>query len=90
MIRFTPQGLKNITKSPGRAEAFKKEARALRGNVHEVYWTLGAYDGVLVFDAPSDETATALMLKLGAKGNVHTETLRAFSAREFAVALKRR
>jgi len=41
LIRFTPQGLKNITKSPGRAEAFKKEARALRGNVHEVYWALG-------------------------------------------------
>jgi uncharacterized protein with GYD domain len=43
---------------------------------------LGAYDGLLIFDAPDDETATALMLKVGSLGNVQTTTARAFSAAE--------
>lgn len=89
LIRFTAQGVKQIGQSPGRAESFKKEAKALGGKVHEVYWTMGSYDGVLVFDAPNDAASTALMLKLSAKGNIHTETLRAFNAKEFASILKR-
>lgn len=46
------------------------------------YWPLGQYDGVIVLDAPHEETATALLLSLGALGNVRTHTLRAFSAEE--------
>ena len=37
---------------------------------------------MLVFEAPDDETATALMLHLGALGNVQTQTARAFTAAE--------
>ncbi len=36
---------------------------------------------MIVYDAPDDETATALMIGGGAQGNVRTETLRAFDAR---------
>ncbi|MCW8129657.1 MAG: GYD domain-containing protein [Planctomycetota bacterium] len=89
LIRFTAQGVKQIGQSVKRAELFKKEARKLGGAVHEVYWTMGSSDGVLVFDAPDEARATALMLKLSAKGNVHTETMRAFDAKEFAAVMKR-
>src|SRR5262249_40887453 len=37
-------------------------------SVTNVFWTLGAYDGLLIFEAPDDETATALMLHLGKAG----------------------
>ena len=47
-----------------------------------IYWTLGAFDGVIVCEAPDDETATAAMLSLSSKGNVHTTTARAFDAGE--------
>ena len=36
--------------------------------------------GVIIFDAPDDETATAAMLSLSAQGNVTTTTARAFGA----------
>jgi uncharacterized protein with GYD domain len=36
----------------------------------------------VVFDAPDEETATALMLYLGSFGNVHTQTARAYNAEE--------
>ena len=48
----------------------------------EIYWTLGAFDGVILFDAPDDETATALMLSVSSLGNVQTRTVRGFDARE--------
>jgi uncharacterized protein with GYD domain len=81
-IKFTPQGLTGIQETCKRAEAFKAAAKKMGGKVTGVYWTLGAFDGVLVFEAPDDETATALMLHLGALGNVQTQTARAFTAAE--------
>jgi uncharacterized protein with GYD domain len=43
---------------------------------------MGTYDGLLVYEAPDDETATSLLLKLAGEGNVHTTTVRAFTAAE--------
>jgi len=51
------------------------------------YWTLGEFDGLLIFEAPDDETATALMLHLGSLDNVHTSTVRAFVASEMEMVL---
>ena len=54
----------------------------MRGRVTDIYWTLGDHGGVLVLEAPDDETATALMPYLGAAGNVHTTPCRAFTVAE--------
>ena len=43
---------------------------------------LGAFDGVIVFDAPDETTATAAMLHLSSLGNIQTQTTRAFDAAE--------
>ena len=48
------------------------------------FWTMGYFDGVMVFEAPNDETATAAMLHLAGQGYVHTTTARAFEADEFS------
>jgi uncharacterized protein with GYD domain len=50
--------------------------------VSAIYWTLGAFDGVLICEAPDEVTATAAMLHLSAQGNVRTHTARAFGASE--------
>ena len=57
--------------------------------VTQTYWTIGDHDGVLIFEAPDDETATAFLLHLGAAGNVHTSTDRAFTASEMDQILTR-
>ena len=41
-----------------------------------------SHDGVLVFEAPDDETATAVILSAEELGNVRTETMRGFTATE--------
>ena len=82
LLNFTEQGIRNVKDTIKRAEAFKSIADKTGGKVKEVYWTLGQYDGVLIFEAPDEQTATALGLSLGSMGNVRTQTLRAFSAEE--------
>jgi uncharacterized protein with GYD domain len=81
-IEFTEQGIQNIKNSCKRANAFKAAAKKMGIKVHDTLWTLGAFDGVILFDAPDEETATAAMLQLGALGNVRTKTARAFKAAE--------
>ena len=81
-IKFTQQGIKDIDHSTKRATIFKNEAKKLGAKVKEIYWTLGDHDGLLILEAPDAETATAAILHLGAMGNVHTSTCRAFTGSE--------
>ncbi|HRX82685.1 MAG TPA: GYD domain-containing protein [Pirellulaceae bacterium] len=81
-IKFTQQGIKGIDETTKRAAAMKTTAKKLGTKIKDIYWTLGDHDGVLIFEAPDDETATSLLLYLGSLGNVHTTTVRAFTAAE--------
>jgi uncharacterized protein with GYD domain len=81
-IKFTEQGIQNIKDTCARANAFRSAAKKMGVKVQDVYWTLGPFDGLLVFDAPDEETATAAMLRLGSLGNVQTQTARAYKAAE--------
>src|SRR5436190_5655681 len=81
-VKFTEQGVKSIRDTTKRAASFKSAAKKLGIKVVNVYWTLGAFDGLLIYEAPDDETATALMLGLASLGNVQTTTARAFGAAE--------
>lgn len=86
-IRFSEQGIKNVKDTCKRAEAFKGAAKKMGVKVREIFWTLGPFDGLMILDAPDDETATALMLQLGSLGNVHTQTARAYNAAEMQAIL---
>ena len=81
-IKFTEQGIQKIHESPKRLAKFKSDAKKMGIKVKEAYWTLGSFDGVVIFDAPDDETATAAMLYEGSLGYVQTTTSRAFDASE--------
>lgn len=80
--QFTDQGVRNVKESTKRAEAFKEMAKRAGATVKEVYWTLGQYDIATIVEAPDDAAVTALLLSVGALGNVRTQSLRAFSADE--------
>jgi uncharacterized protein with GYD domain len=86
-LKLTSHGIADIQDTARRAAAFRTAARKLGAKVRDIYWTLGAFDGVLVFEAPDDETATAAMLHLGSQGYVQTQTARAFTAAEIEKVL---
>ena len=79
-IRFTDQGLKSIQETTRRAASFKAAAKRMGVKVLDIYWCLGPFDGLLLFDAPDSQVATSAMLYLAAQGNVKTETAEIFSA----------
>ena len=83
LLRFTEQGIKNLEDSTTRAAAFREAASKAGVNVETQFWTTGSYDGVLIFSAKDETTALRCLSALGAAGNVTTETLRAFDAKEF-------
>lgn len=86
-IKFTQQGMQTIGETTKRAAALKAAGKKRGIKIAEVYWTLGDHDGVLIFDAPDDESATAFLLYVRSLGNVQTTTVRAFRAAEIDAIL---
>ena len=82
LIRFTESGAKNMKKSPARALAFAKAARNAGVTVEAQLWTLGSCDGVLILGG-DERKILRCVAQLASLGNVRTETLQAFDAKEF-------
>ena len=87
LTNFTDQGVRNVKDSPKRADAVKKLAKKFGVTAKEFFWTLGSYDLVAIFEAPDEESMTAVGLAIGAAGNVRTQTMRAFSKDEMSAVL---
>ena len=87
LVDFTTDGISNIQHTTRRSEDFAEDAKKLGIEVKHTYWTMGVHDGVLIFEAADDETATAAMLSLGSRGKAHTQTLRAFDSTEMDAIL---
>jgi uncharacterized protein with GYD domain len=87
LASFTDQGIRNVTETIKRAEAFKEMAKKSSVTIKDMYWTLGRHDIVAICDAPDDETSTALMLSVASRGYVRSETLRAFAFPEMQKVL---
>jgi uncharacterized protein with GYD domain len=82
LIRFTEQGARNIGKSADRALAFRKAAEKAGVTVENQLWTVGSCDGVVVLSG-DEQGILGCVARLAGQGNVRTETLQAFDAREF-------
>ena len=89
LARFTDQGIRNVKDTITRAEAFRDMAKKSGVTVKDVYWALGQYDIVAICEAPDDEAATALSLSVCSRGNIRSETLRAFSFDEMTKIIDR-
>lgn len=89
LLRFTPQGVRNLKQSPSRATAFCKLAARQGVKVEAQLWTTGKYDGILILNASDEAKVLGLIAKLAAQGNINTQTLQAFDAREFAAIVGR-
>ncbi len=81
-VQFTEKGVSAIRETAKRASMVTEAAKALGVNISHIFWTMGDMDGVLVFEAPDDETAAAVMMHISSMGNVRTKTMRAFETAE--------
>jgi uncharacterized protein with GYD domain len=83
LVRWTNHGLRNIKDSPSRLEEGKKAFEAAGIKQKEFYMVMGQYDMVTIAEAPDDATLAKALLSLASKGNLQTETLRAFTEDEY-------
>jgi uncharacterized protein with GYD domain len=80
---WTAQGMARMKETPARIEATRQEIAAAGGKMIAWYLTMGRYDFVVITEAPNAATAAAMLLATGMRGNISTETLRAFTEGEF-------
>ncbi len=83
LLRFTHQGVQNIKDSPARLDAAKKAFESMGAHLKEYYLLFGQYDGVVIAEAPDDETMAKILLAIGSLGNIRTECVRAMTEGEF-------
>ena len=83
LAHWTDQGIKKIEESYDRLESVRALAIKFGCELQDFYMTIGAYDMVVIFEAPDDETMAKLALTVGRAGNVRTTTLKAFSEDSF-------
>jgi uncharacterized protein with GYD domain len=87
LVNWTDQGVRQVKDTVQRSQQVEQLAQQLGGRTVMLLWTLGRYDLVGIFEAPDDETASAMTLRIAGQGNVRTETLRAFTAEEMSAVL---
>jgi uncharacterized protein with GYD domain len=87
LIKWTEKGVKDVKNTCKRAAELDTHAKKHGIEIKGQYWCMGAFDGVMIFDAPDDETATAAMLSLDSREYVSTQTLRSFTATEMGKIL---
>ena len=83
LIKFTEKGAREIKKSTERARNFDKAAANAGVKIEGQYWTLGAYDGVLIITADQEKKALHCLAELASYGAVQTQTMPAFTDKEF-------
>ncbi|HEV2920053.1 MAG TPA: GYD domain-containing protein [Actinomycetota bacterium] len=86
---WTDQGTRDFGGAVQRANGFRELVEQAGGRVRELVWTMGEYDFIIVAEAPDDETAATLVLRVAAAGNVRTKTMRAFDADQMSDIIAR-
>ena len=82
LVQFTDKGIQAAKETTQRVADWAAKVQSMGVSVKQMYWTLGEYDQVCVFEAPDDETAASVLLGADLLGNIRTQTLRAFTASE--------
>ena len=83
LANWTQDGIKNIKESPTRLEAAKKAFKSFGGELKEFYMVMGQYDMVVIGEAPNADALSKIALTIAGGGSVRTETLRAFTEKEY-------
>ena len=87
LVQFTDKGIQAAKQTTQRVTDWATKVKSMGVNIKDMYWTLGQYDQVCVFEAPNDETAASVLLAADMLGNIRTQTLRAFTSSEMETIL---
>ena len=89
LLAFTQKGVEAVKEQGSRIDDIKAAYRAAGGELVAYYATMGQYDGVVVYRMPDDVAAASFILSTMARGNVRSETMRAFDEAEYRTVLEK-
>jgi uncharacterized protein with GYD domain len=74
--------MKNVKSTIERAQEIRANSESRGFKIHNLLWTQGQYDLVVVIEAPDEQAMMAGLLNIAGAGNAHSETMRAFTVAE--------
>lgn len=90
LVVLTDKGRKSFDENPDWIkEELDKEIELLGGKIVTQYALLGQYDFINIIEAPSDEVAAKIAIKLSATGSVNPTTLAAIPLESLVETLKK-
>lgn len=89
LSRLTDEGRKTLKTKPERLKEVNEEMMRMGAKVLQQYALLGAYDFLNVIDAPDNNTMAKVLVELGSRGTIETNTLPAMPIDDFLAKLKR-
>jgi len=82
LVQFTDKGIQAAKETTQRVADWAAKVQSMGVSIKQMYWTLGQYDQVCVFEAPDDETAASVLLAADLLRNIRTQTMRALTTSE--------
>jgi len=78
LSNWTDDGIRHVKDSAKRLDAARALCHQHGAEIVAFYMTMGAYDMVIVMDAPNDDVFAGLALSIAKGGNIRAATLKAF------------
>lgn len=82
LATLTDQGVRTMQDLSRRLENARSTFKAMGAELKQIYFAMGAYDYVVIAEAPDDDTITRVSLSVSSQGNVRTNTFRVFTEDE--------
>jgi len=83
LLNWTQQGIQMVKESPARLDGAKKVFKSMGAEIKEFFLVTGQYDLVIIAEAPDDEAIAKAILAIASKGNIKSQTFRAFTEKEY-------
>src|SRR5437868_15380860 len=89
LVQFTDKGIQAAKETTQRVTDWAAKVKSKGVSIKDMYWTLGHYDQVCVFEAPDDERAASGLLPADMLGNIRPRTMRPLQSSELKRILNR-
>jgi uncharacterized protein with GYD domain len=83
LVSYTQEGIQKVKDSPKRLDGVKTLARKFGAELTDFYLCMGAYDIIVIVQAPDDQTLAKFVLAASSLGYIRTTTVRAFNETEY-------
>ena len=83
MLKWTPQGLRDLKQSPSRLDSARKSFESAGVKMKDFYMVTGKHDMIVIVEAPNDTVLAAALLSAASQGSITSETCRAFTEDEY-------